>query len=170
LSKWKILKKTKKNTSPQKQEIDISINDKKENTSEQHFQKTQENHEKQESTGETTNPQLTPEKKEYTPVKTYKETLYSTDHPLQKKNQIHQRQRWENAETIGKNVDSIDTDKKNIFSHSNQKNRIEEKIDCLLSRQKPQKQNHETEKTSDDTEGYIAKKNKKTGLTYYAKK
>lgn len=164
MPKWKILNKTKKNKPQQKQEIDISIAEKNESIQQPQIQKTQEKQENSEF------PNQTEQKKEPTPIKTYKETLYSSDHPIKKKTQIHQRQRWENAETIGKNIDSIDSEKKHSSSYSNQSNRIEDKIDCLLSRKGVKKQNDEKEKTSDIPEGYIAKKNKRTGLTYYTKK
>ena len=41
-------------------------------------------------------------------IKEYSETLYTSDHPSNKKEAIKSRSRWESTSTIEKNVDDID--------------------------------------------------------------
>lgn len=133
LPKWKILNKNKQNQTKQKQEIDISINEKNQQIKQKETKQTQETHQHQQQ------PTQEKQNKEYTPIKTYKETLYSSDHPQQKKKQLQSRQRWETAEIIGKNIDDINTEKKHTTPLSTQSDSLEHKIDALLSKKGLQK-------------------------------
>ncbi|MFO7678305.1 MAG: hypothetical protein R6V50_08000 [Thermoplasmatota archaeon] len=157
MPKWKIFNKLKQKRPREKKEIEIGIDKKNEVKEEKKIDTSTKDTEKE--TQNTT----------YTPIKTYKETLYSTDHPSPAKKQKVQRERWENVDTIERKIDDANEQKKSSFSRSVQSNRVEERIDSILSEKGLKNHQESKEKKQEPPNGYIAKKNKKTGLTYYTK-
>ena len=161
MARWKLLGRSKAKREDIGKEIDIPIIEDEE-TPKQNDEVKKEL--KEEVTLETS------EETEERPITEYHETLYSSDHPSQKGKETWKRKRWESTNIIENNVDIIDKKKTAYKQTTADSDGIERKVDSLFSSKGIKTAKKKKGKAIATPEGYIAKVNKKTGLTYYKKK
>ena len=96
----------------------------------------------------------------------YHETLYSRDHL--KHQTSYTKKRWESTSTIESNVDTLGKQHTASSAQARYDAAIDAKVDTLLKKKGKSTPKKQTKPPT--PEGYIKKKNKRTGLTYYTKK
>jgi len=161
LARRKLFGKSKAKKEDTEKEIDIPIIEDEETP--------KQNEEVKEESMKEANIETSDETEEL-PITEYHETLYSIDHPSKKHKETLKRKSWENTSTIEKKVDAIGKKKIVFKQKSAGSDGIEKKVDRLFSSKGIRKAKKKKGKAAVVPEGYIAKVNKRTGLTYYKKK
>ena len=161
MARLKLFGKSKAKKEDTEEEIDISIVEDKEIP--------KQNGEVKKESKEETGLERSEETEEL-PITEYHETLYSSDHPSKKGKETWKRKSWESTSTIEKNIDTIDKKKIVYKKTSAGSDGIEKKVDRLFSSKGIKTTKKESGRTTVAPEGYVAKVNKRTGLTYYKKK